>query len=376
MEKRMNNRERILAIINHQAPDRIPWIPRLDLWYNARVKTGSLPDIFAGMTLRQVEGALRLGTPARDGHVYRVAYDGLEFTTAQHDNQTITEIHTPLGSLRQVVVASQELADQGIQGLMKEHYLKSARDYHLLEWVVERMQFIPTYADYLAYDQDIGEDGLPMVEIAFSPFWNFLEVFAGFDNAFYHLIDYPNEVEHLLRRIEEVYRERLWPVVANSPAQLILTDAHLNSQLTPPRLFEKYLMPYHRDLSALLRSRGKCPALHADADTSRILGHIEESGWEMVECFVTVPMVPMTLVRARQAWGNRMIIWGGIPSVLLSAGTPENVFQAYVQDVFKTIAPGDAFILGIADNAMPDSLIERVAWISDFVEEHGAYPLS
>jgi hypothetical protein len=214
-----------------------------------------------------------------------------------------------------------------------------------------------------------------MVQMTFSPFWDFLEVFAGFDNAYYHLSDYKSEVGHLLKVMEEVYRERLWPVVANSPAQMILTDAHLSSQLTPPRLFEQFLLPYHRDLSALLHSRGKCPVLHADADTTHILNHIERGGWEMVECFVTAPMVPMTLEKARQAWGTRMIIWGGIPSVLLSASTPEDVFRAYVEDVFKVVAPGDAFILGIADNAMPDSLIERVAWVSDFVEAQGTYPL-
>ena len=263
----MNNRERLLAILNHQPPDRIPWIPRLELWYNARVNTGSL-GAYSGMALRQVEKALRLGTPARDGRVYRVEYDGVEIVTSQQEGQTLTEYHTPLGSLRQVVVASRELADQGIQGLMKEHFLKTARDYKTLEWVFEHMRVIPTYEAYLAYDREIGEDGLPLMQMAFSPFWDFLEVFAGFDNAYYHLSDYHTEVEHLLNCMEEVYRERLWPVVADSPAQMILTDGHLSSQLTPPRLFERYLLPYHQDLSALLRSRGKCPVMHADADTS------------------------------------------------------------------------------------------------------------
>jgi uroporphyrinogen-III decarboxylase len=367
----MNTRERLLAILNHQSPDHIPWIPRLELWYRARVMSGTLPKAFTGLTLRQVEQTLRLGTPARDGHVYQVSFDGLEIVTSRQNDQTITEYHTPLGSLRQVVIASQELSEQGISGLMKEHFLKTSRDYHVLEWVVEHMRIIPAYDAYLAYDQEIGDDGLPMVQMTFSPFWDFLEVFAGFDHAYYHLTDYPHEVEHLLTFMEEVYRERLWPVVADSPAQMILTEAHLNSQLTPPRLFEKYLLPYHRDLSAFLRSRGKWPVLHADADTSKILGHIESGGWAMAECFVTAPMVPITLSKARQAWGNRVIIWGGIPSVLLSASTPEDVFQAYVQEVFQTIAPGDAFILGIADNVMPDSLIERVVWISDFIDDHG-----
>lgn len=371
----MNNRERILAIINHRPPDRIPWIPRLELWFNAQVKSGSLPEAYAGMTLRQVEKSLRLGASARDGQIYRIEFDGVEVITSQKDGQMITEYHTPLGSLRQVMVTSQELSDQGIQGLMKEHFLKTARDYHTLEWVMERMHVIPTYNAYLDYDREIGEDGLPLVEVKFSPFWDFLEVFAGFDYAYYHLNDYQADVENLIKMMDEIYRERLWPVIADSPAQMILTDAHLSSQLTPPRLFERYILPYHFDLSALLRSKGKCPVLHADADTSKILDHIERGGWEMMDCFVTNPMVPVTLKQARRAWGNRIIIWGGIPSVLLSASTPEDDFRDYVRDVFRTIAPGDAFILGIADNAMPDSLIDRVTWITDFVEEHGAYPL-
>ena len=317
----MDNRERILAILNQRAPDRIPWIPRLELWYNAQVLTGSLPAAWRGSSLRQVEKALGLGTPARNGQIYRIEYAGVEIVTSRQDNQVITEYHTPLGTLRQAVVSSHELADLGIQGLMKEHFLKTARDYRLLEWVIEHMQVVPTYAEFLAYDQEIGGDGLPMAQIAFSPFWDFLEVFAGFNQAFYHLSDYQPEVDHLLGLMEEVYRQRLWPVVAASPAQMVLTDAHLNSQLTPPRLFEKYLLPYHRDLSALLRSQGKCPVMHADADTSRILEHIERGGWGMVECFITAPMVEMTLARARQAWGKRVIIWGGLPSVLFSPDT-------------------------------------------------------
>ena len=74
----MTNRERLLAILDRQSPDRIPWIPRLQLWYNARRAEGTLPERFRGMSLRQVEHALRLGTPARDGHVFAERYEGME----------------------------------------------------------------------------------------------------------------------------------------------------------------------------------------------------------------------------------------------------------------------------------------------------------
>jgi hypothetical protein len=50
-------------------------------------------------------------------------------------------------------------------------------------------------------------------------------------------------------------------------------------------------------------------------------------------------------------------------------------FRAYVDEMFRIIAPGDAFILGAADNVMPDSLIERVQWLTEVVEERGQYPI-
>jgi hypothetical protein len=103
--------------------------------------------------------------------------------------------------------------------------------------------------------------------------------------------------------------------------------------------------------------------------------HIDEAGWDMVECFITAPMVPLTMERAREEWGTRIIMWGGIPSNLLAPSVPEEEFRSYMHRLFDIIAPGDAFILGVADNVMPDSVIERIAWISELVESRGNYPI-
>ena len=51
-------------------------------------------------------------------------------------------------------------------------------------------------------------------------------------------------------------------------------------------------------------------------------------------------------------------------------------FEATMLDLFRVIAPGDAFILGVADNVMPESKIERVARITEMVEACGACPLT
>jgi hypothetical protein len=95
----------------------------------------------------------------------------------------------------------------------------------------------------------------------------------------------------------------------------------------------------------------------------------------MVECFVTHPMVPTTLAEARAAWGDRVIIWGGVPSAILEEPYTEAQFESAMEEVFRTIAAGNgaarAFILGVADNVMPGSKIERIRRITQMVEQGG-----
>jgi hypothetical protein len=371
----MNNRERLLAILNHEPPDRIPWIPRLLLWYQARKLSGTMPPALQGLSLREVEHELGVGTPARDGRVFEMQREGVDVVERREGNRRITEYHTPAGSVRTVMRYSEELDQAGLPGRVEEFLLKGPADYRVWEWIVEHTEWIPAYEAYREYDAEIGDDGLPMVSAGDVPLHEFAQALAGYENAFYQLHDYQEEVEHLLGVMLEVQRAKQWPIIFDSPARLLLHGVHLSSQFTPPRLFERYVLPYYHAFMPLAHDAGMSVAMHADNDTSQILHHIERAGWDMVECFVTAPMVPLTIRQAREAWGERVIIWGGIPSNMLSPSVTDDDFQDYMRMLFATIAPGDAFILGVADNVMPDSIIERVAWVSDFVEEQGYYPI-
>jgi hypothetical protein len=53
----------------------------------------------------------------------------------------------------------------------------------------------------------------------------------------------------------------------------------------------------------------------------------------------------------------------------------DEAFERYMRDLFRTIAPGDAFILGVADNVMAEAKLERIERISEMVGETGVYPI-
>ena len=372
----MTNRDRLLAIMDHKSPDRIPWIPRLQLWHTAHLHQGTLPDRFAGMSLRQIERQLGMGTPAREGQVFAAEQRGdVEVKSRQEGESTLYTYRTPVGQVQSRYRSSAELEKVGIQSLEVEHQIKGPADFAVVEYLLEHMHYIPTYEKYRQYEAEIGEDGYPLVAAGDCPFHHFLQKLAGYNNAYYLLADCPDETERLLRTMEELERERIWPVVAASPARLILHGVHFDSNMTPPPLFSRYITPYYQDFSDLLHGHDKLLCMHADNDSRLILGHLQEAGFDMVETFTTAPQVSCTLEEARRFWGNEMIIWGAVPSVVLEETYSEAQFEAYLRGVFRTVAPGDAFILGVADNVMPGALLSRLERIGEMVAEWGAYPI-
>jgi len=316
-----------------------------------------------------------MGTPARSGYVYRSELRDVEVRTLEEGNELRTEYVTPLGTVSTLARRSEILERGGIVGWREvEHVIKGPADYQAVEYLIEHTDVVPTYDAYMAYEEDVGEDGVPIVPGGTDPMYRILRELIGYKDAFLHLHDMPDRVLHL-RDVLEEQAAQIEQIVLDSPATLILQGEHFDSQMTPPPFFEKYMMPHFRSFADRLHERGKVLACHADADTSLLLGLIKESGFDMAECFVTAPMVPVTLSEAREAWGDEIVIWGGIPSVMLSEPVSDEAFRQYLAELFRTIAPGDAFILGVADNVMAESKLERIEWVSELIRQHSEYPL-
>lgn len=363
----MTNRERILKILDGELPDRIPWIPRLSIWHEANRAAGTLPERYRGVSLREVERRVFGGTAARDGVVFRQVVEQVEVCTHQvGDGETVTEYITPVG---RVTTRHRRMARAGIQDAQTEFMLKQREDYSVARYLIEQTQYEPTYEQYIEYENDVGEEGYPIVNCGDCPFHHWLRALAGYNQAYFHLNDFANEVERLIGALADCFKERLWPHMVDSPARLVMHGHHLSSQMTPPPLFEQHILPYYQELSPQLRKANKVLTLHADADTRQIFQYVERAGFGMVECFVTAPMVDTTLAEAKQAWGDRIIIWGGVPSVILEDPYTDEQFEACVEDILLTAGSGEAFILGVADNVMPGAKIERVERITQLVAE-------
>ena len=309
-----------------------------------------------------------MGTPARDGRVFSSHTKNLEMKSQNSGNETFTEYITPVGTVSTKYITIPELQKAGIASYQIEHVIKRLEDYDVVEYMVENTVLAPAYDEYIEYDRQIGDDGLPLVNTSDCPMHQIMREYIGYEKCVYEMADHPSKVEHLLAVLTDHAKE-MQKIVAESPAKMILHGEHFDSMMTPPPLFEKYFKPYFQEFAQLLHSKGKLLVCHADADTSLLLGLVKESGFDMAEVFTTAPMVKCTLRQAKEAWKNDVIIWGGIPSVILCGSFSEDYFEAFMQDLFNTVSTKDRFILGVADNVMPETVFERLVRVGEMVNE-------
>lgn len=367
----MTNRERILAVLENKKADRIPWAPRLEIWYSFHNAKGTLPEKYKGRTIKEVRQLAGVANPGRESFIVKTEYKNVEITEKICGSELVKIYTTPVGTVVEKFAYTSEGKDLGVTFDLEhtEHMIKTLKDYKVVEYIVENSYFVDNFKSFKRYDEGLGGDGLATKLCDHDPMYKIIKDYVGYNNVYYEMYDNPTEIESLYRCC---YRKRmeLLELLKQSPAKLIIHGAHFDSMMTPPPLFEKYMKPYYQEFSKGLHESGKMLAVHADADSKLLMGQFIESGIDMVECFCTAPMVTVSMEEAIDFWEDKMIIWGGIPSILL---VPESVsydeFITYVEKLLELIRTKKGrVILGIADNLMPEGDITRVEKISEMVE--------
>jgi hypothetical protein len=372
----MTNRQRFMAVLKSETPDLLPWFPRLEIWYEANRLERTLPERYQGVSLVDIYRKLGMGFHDRDlanCAIFQIQLRGVDVKTEEGEKGIRTIYRTPLGSVSTLLSTTEEMRRKGIRGLEVEHLIKGPEDYAPVEYIIAHTEIIPTYENYLATEANLGEDGIVFPYLGQDPMDRILQELIGYNLAYYHLADYPEKVDHLYQALCEHYL-KIQAIALDSPATLLRHGEHFDSFMTPVRIFNKYMLPYFQPFAEKLHARGKYLACHADADSSKLLQSIVDCGFDVADCFVTIPMVPLTIERSRAVFGSKVIIWGGIPSILLEETTSDQEFDDYVLDLFRKIIPANRFILGLADNVMPSSKIERVERVQNMIKDWHRYP--
>jgi hypothetical protein len=393
----MSIRERLLAVLDGRRPDRLPFLDRLEAWHASHRRAGTLPSRFAGLSLTGIHRAVGMGQQrfvvpyalrlrgvevvstfngepsTRESDPVILEFPGMwDFVRPDRPGVTETELRTPVGRLR----LSQELLAEGVSNgtapYLKQHLIKEPADYDTAVWVIEHAEFVPCYERLAMEEAAIGGDGYVVPLLHRIPFQQVLLEYLGEAPLFYALHDERQAVERLLGVLDEQLREIL-AHLADFRVPYIEFPDNLHGGMTNPRLFQRYCLEAYQHYTEGLHRQGKRVGSHTDGDVGSLLGLLRESGLDVCESISPFPLTSITFGQVWEAWRGAPIIWGGIPSPILEARTPEPEFESWVDQLFDTIGL-DPIILGVGDMVMGNCLIERVEAIARRVERHAPGP--
>jgi 5-methyltetrahydrofolate--homocysteine methyltransferase len=158
---------------------------------------------------------------------------------------------------------------------------------------------------------------------------------------------------------------------------MVLWGANVDDMITYPAYFEKEITPWIRKASGVLGEKGKVAVVHCDGENHGLMDLIRDSGMHVAEAICPYPMTKVRVEEYYQQWSDKLTIFGGIPSnILLAESATDEEFEAYLDQLFKVIAPGRRFILGVADTTPPNAVFDRLIRIGERVEKEARLPLS
>jgi hypothetical protein len=398
----MTHKERMLRAARGEWADKLPFAPRLDLWHNANVRRGTLPPGYGPdapttqiaddlgvahhriipefLKIRTADDSIDrgLGIFRLRGFAYRADLTNVDRVVRAQDGSTVVEYHTPVGSVSCKMTLTEEMLASGASiSWIDEHVIKRPEDYRVVGHIFRNISLRPDYDNYAAFQREVGDRGLAVAHGlgSASPVQHLMRDLVDGTQFYYELADHPKEVQQLVEDLTPFY-DQLVRILAASPAEAVMMGANYDDTITYPPLFKEHILPWLQRWADILHGGGKIFMSHCDGENEGLLDLLAASGMDVAESVCAPPMVQCSLASMRRAFGGKITIFGGVPSVALrEESMSEEEFEAHMRGLFAEIAPGDRFILGVSDMVPPDAKWERLVRIAEMVERHGALPL-
>lgn len=400
----LTHKQRILAAMRGELVDYIPFVPRLDLWWLSNATKGTLPKQYEGMMpddVSNAEGwpwyrmvpnfadvsgpedilhrAIGLFNFKQSAYGWKFSKD-VEVNVKEDQGQQIVEYHTPKGMVRTIGGLTEEAKKAGSSlGWVQEHIIKQPSDYAIVGYIFENIEVFPQYEGAQSYIDQIGDNGVAAIggpTLGASPMHMIQKEFIDATRFYYEYNDNYELMRELAEKVE-IYFNKVLDVLVDSPAEVVLWGANYDDMLTYPPYFEKEITPWLRKASEILGGTGKLVATHTDGENFGLMNQIRDCGAHLAESVTPWPMTKVKIEEYYQQWRDKLTIMGGIPeSILMKETASDEEFESFLDNLFKSVAPGDRLILGTADSTPPEAVFDRLKIIAERTREEGRLPLA
>jgi uroporphyrinogen decarboxylase len=138
-----------------------------------------------------------------------------------------------------------------------------------------------------------------------------------------------------------------------------------------PAALREYVFPWHRRIVAAAHAAGKPIVLHSCGNLRQVMDDVIATGWDAKHSFEDVIQ---PIAEAKELYGDRIAVLGGIDVDLLARGSEEAV-RARVREVIRRCAPGGGFALGAGNSVANYVPVRNYLAMLDEGWRCGGYPI-
>lgn len=323
----MTPRERIMAVLNGEEPDKIPvlnWSPSLipGGWYRRLAKRGLGTLGLVHLYLPTMEEAVAGG---HNPHLPDVKYTQIHYIENGIEKYRHT-LETPVGHITGVK-AVYPLPIPIWVPHTEEYFVKQPSDWRVVNYISKGVldKLAPAYEVMERTQDELGDSGIVLCIIDRTPWQRAWLDWAGLERAVIDFHEQPEEVQEFIE-IQTRLHTRLAEFAAECPAKIIDFGENM-TDVTSPKYFREYSMPIYEIYGKQLEGTGKILGAHMDGRFGKIKKEIAETPLNVIESFTVPPVGDVSLAEAKKIWPDKMIFMN-CPAHLHWA-EPEEVRKGY-----------------------------------------------
>jgi hypothetical protein len=366
----MTPRERVLAVLNGQKPDVVPWFGDLDYWATALIGRGEKPQDFKQRdAYLDWHRDLGVGYYLQGYFPFRTIIENCQVREWTEGNLRRRQIDTPRGTLRETWTWLPESFAEA----PTEHLVKSASDLPAYRYVHENTRYAPDYALAERRRGQVGDMGVVLCYLPKSPLMQLIALDAGVTAVFEIFVDAGEEFRATLEAVRRSH-DAAASIAVQSPAEVLMIPENLSSECVGKTFYGMFMRDYEEGWACRIRDAGKFSCIHLDGTMKGLLRQTCSTGLTFIEALTPAPVGDLEVEKwAQWSGSSRTILWGGLPGVFFTGLVSDEDFDRYTRHVLEVMRSEPRYVLGVADQVPPDGLERRVRRVRELVDECGAY---
>lgn len=350
----MTGRERLLAAVRHEEPDRVPICPRIQwAWLDPdgrhRLRELYEPaidpmDILSPRTPNYIYGS--------QPDQYDLPEVRVEQKRYEEGNYQVVErvFHTPAGKLsdRTKIPPSGREYGMSPNAIRTEHLVKSREDLPALRYILPEIK--GNYDHVRERMAELGDRGVVMVNIHSELCHQAGDARDMQDLMMDYYLDRP-----FFDELTGIFHERTMAetrAVLEAGGEWIFSNSYYNSISAgwSPAIFEEVFVPHIKEQVELTHSYGAYVDYYDDGNLAKSMHLIADCGVDVLETCTPPPMCDFDLREAKATIGDKVALKGYVDLLyVVMRGTPELVEQT-VAEAMEIAKPGGGFIIGSSDS--------------------------